>query len=57
MKRIVTVLALLTIAACEPKQEAAPATADTAMARVPAPDMAAPMAADSIMARDTAAAP
>lgn len=57
MKTLVAAIALLTITACEPKQEAAPATADTAVARAPAADTAAPMAVDSIMARDTAAAP
>jgi hypothetical protein len=57
MKRIIAAWVLLMVAACEPKQEAVPVTADTAVARVPVPDTAPPMVADSIMVRDTAAAP
>ena len=57
MKRIVAVLALLMVAGCEPKREAAPAAADSAVAPASIPDTAAPMAADSIMVRDTAAVP
>jgi hypothetical protein len=57
MTRIVAVLTLLAVAGCEPKQQAAPAAADTAVARSAAPDTAAPMVADSIMVRDTAAVP
>jgi hypothetical protein len=57
MTRIVAVLILLAVASCEPRQQAAPAAADTAVARSAAPDTAAPMVADSIMVRDTAAVP
>jgi len=58
MNRIVAVLALLTAAGCEPKQEAVPAAAaDSAAALAPVPDTTAAMAADSIMVRDTAAVP
>ena len=57
MTRIVAVLTLLAVAGCEPKQQAAPAASDTAVARNAEPDTAAPMVADSIMVRDTAAVP
>ena len=57
MSKVLSALAVIALAACAPKEEAAPVAEEPVMAAPVVADTVAPAAADTMMVRDTAKAP